>query len=95
MQNRGITNEEFVGRLTEESFMLDYIEKINSTYFPNLPPTSYPMSEGQKDRVRRLMIKNIEKLVNKVGQENLAVDNAVIEDLIQQFNREQGNEEEE
>jgi len=95
METRGITNEEFVGELTEESFMMDYIEKINSTYFPSIPPRFYPMSEGQKMRMRRLLIKNIRQFTNKVGEENLTVSNDTIQDLIQQFNREQGNVEEE
>ena len=95
MQTRGITNEEFVGELTEKSFMLDYIEKIKSTYFPSIPPTFYPMSEGQKKRMYRLLIKNIRQFTDKVGEENLTIDNDTIQDLIQQFNREQGNVEEE
>jgi len=95
METRSITNEEFVGELTKESFMMDYIEKINSTYFPSIPPRFYPMSEGQKMRMRRLLIKNIRQFTNKVGEENLTVSNDTIQDLIQQFNREQGNVEEE
>ena len=95
MKTRGITDEKFFEELTEDGFVRDYIEKIGSTYFPNLPPTFYPMSEGQKLRIYRLLIKNIKQFTNKVGKENLTVDDAVIEDLIQQFNREQGNVEEE
>lgn len=95
METRGITNEEFVGELTQESFMLDYIEKIKSTYFPSIPPRFYPMSEGQKKRMYRLLIKNIRQFTDKVGEENLTIDNDTIQDLIQQFNREQGNVEEE
>jgi len=94
METRGITNEEFVGELTEESFMLDYIEKIKSTYFPSIPPRFYPMSEGQKQRMYRLLIKNIRRFTDKIGEENLTIDNDTIQDLIQEFNKEQGNKEE-
>ena len=75
MKTRGITSVESMERMsvdfTSPEDIVDYlIGKIDSTYFPNLPPTFYPMSEGQNRRITILITRNILKIMTKLGIES-------------------------
>ena len=75
MQTRGITSVESMERMgvdfTSPEDIVDYfIGKIDSTYFPSLPPRFYPMSEGQNRRITILITRNILKIMTKLGIES-------------------------
>jgi hypothetical protein len=75
MQTRGITSVESMERMgvdfTSPEDIVDYfIGKIDSTYFPRIRPTFYPMSEGQNKRITILITRNILKIMTKLGVES-------------------------
>lgn len=75
MQTRGITSVESMERMgvdfTSPEDIVDYfIGKIDSTYFPSLPPRFYPMSEGQNRRITILITRNILKIMTKLEIES-------------------------
>ena len=51
-----------------ESMIEYFVTRIDNTYFPSLPPTSYPMSEGQTTRMADLMRENSEKILAKATE---------------------------
>lgn len=51
-----------------ESMIEYFVTRIDNTYFPSLPPTSYPMSEEQTTRMADLMRENSEKILAKATE---------------------------